>query len=261
MARFLLKCAIYIYVQCNFIVWLQVFVQEPTESLLELNVHLQLAFNNDRWEGSLIRDEIQPSEEPQPTQSTLSQQATDSEKPEETLTSPQELHSSESIGVSVILTHIDSPSEFYLQLANETESVAALQNDLQNAAPDLPVLDNPSAGVLCAAPYSVDQQWYRAQVLDADADITTVRFVDYGNTDVLSNSTTSVKLLPPELLALEQHARRCSLSVKPCGEEWAPAATTRFEELTDGVDLIVSTFLYIIIHKNASAGFHENLKL
>lgn len=66
----------------------------------------------------------------------------------------------------------------------------------------MPILENPAAGVLCAAPYSVDQQWYRAQVLDADDDITTVRFIDFGNTDVIDNNTTQIKTLPQNLLTL-----------------------------------------------------------
>lgn len=87
--------------------------------------------------------------------------------------------------------------------------------------------------------------------MDADDDITTVRFVDYGNTDVLNNSTTSVKTLPPELLALEQHARRCSLNIQPIGEEWTAENTARFEELTDGVSLTVigkKTFFVVFVY-------------
>lgn len=220
-------------------------MSEPTENLLEQNVALQLVFNDSRWEGSVIKQtEAEPvqSIEPQSSQIESLALTNEPEGGKEVTTSSQESPSLKICqnGVSVILTHIDSPSEFYLQLSDETESVNNLQEELQKAAPDLPVLDNPSAGVLCAAPYSVDQQWYRAQVLDADDDITTVRFVDYGNTDVLNNSTTSVKMLPSELLALEQHARRCSLNVKPMGEEWVPAATARFEELTAEAELIVS---------------------
>lgn len=228
--------------------FLQVFLPVSTDNLLEQNVALQLVFNNDRWEGSIIQQEVQLEQSETLQENQIpADQVTQSETPKDSVTSPQDMQSHESSGIAVILTHIDSPSEFYLQLSEETESINALQSDLQNAAPDLPVLDNPSAGVLCAAPYSLDQQWYRAQVLDADADITTVRFVDYGNTDVLSNSSTSVKLLPPELLALEQHARRCSLNVKPCGEEWTPTATSRFEQLTEEAELIVCTFLFYLL--------------
>lgn len=142
-------------------------------------------------------------------------------------------------GVLVTLTHFDTPTEFYLQLSEAVKSVEKLQMELQTAVPNLPDLENPSTGVLCAAPYSLDQMWYRAQVLDADADITTVRFVDYGNTDVLENAVTAVKTLPPELLTLDQHARRCSLNVRPFEEEWSPIALQKFEELTTEATLTV----------------------
>lgn len=95
----------------------------------------------------------------------------------------------------------------------------------------MPVLENPTAGILCAAPFSLDQQWYRAEVLDADDDITTVRFVDYGNTDVISNGTTKIKTLPPNLLSLAVYATRSSLKVKSVDGEWSTNAMERFEAL------------------------------
>lgn len=211
---------------------LEVNLGEAKEGLLEKEVTLQLEYN-EGWCGKIIEAEV-----PAETGGIVTTDTT--EQLEEVPGIAQEPQSLEQSGVSVILTHFDSPSEFYLQLSQASESVGKLQADLQQAVPELPNLDNPSAGVLCAAPYSLDQQWYRAQVLDADADITTVRFVDYGNTDVLENSVTAVKTLPPELLTLEQHARRCSLNVIPFEEEWSPAALKRFEELTAESELTVS---------------------
>lgn len=104
------------------------------------------------------------------------------------------------------------------------------------------VLENPSVGVLCAAPYSADHEWYRAQVLDADSDITTVRFVDYGNTDVIENKVTQMKTLPTELLALDVHATRCRLKIKPIDEEWSSAASERFEQLCS-TEFLTAQFL------------------
>lgn len=202
----------------------------PAESLLETEITLKLHYN-EGWYGEIISEAPPAPTKPQP-------EAVDAPS---TAQDHQNLDTSQN-GVSVTVTHLDSPSEFYLQLSAAAETVEKLQSELQAAAPNLPDLENPSAGVLCAAPYSLDQQWYRAQVLDADADITTVRFVDYGNTDVLENGVTSVKTLTPELLMLEQYARRCSLSVRPFEEEWSPVALQRFEELTSEAALTVTSF-------------------
>lgn len=202
----------------------------PTESLLEHDITLKLHYN-EGWCGEIIEQTDVTQPQPPPAEIT----ATSENQEQQPLpTEPQ------SLGTPVILTHFDTPSEFYLQLSEASETVEQLQRDLQAAIPTLADLENPSAGVLCAAPYSLDQLWYRAQVLDADADITTVRFVDYGNTDVLENAVTMVKTLTAELLMLEQHARRCSLNVGPVDEEWTQAASRRFEELTAEAELVVS---------------------
>lgn len=207
------------------------YLSSSSESLLEQEITVKI-YNNDGWYGEIIQQQEENQEPPPTAESDFTA----------VITTTQEQHEQEpqSLGIPVILTHFDSPSEFYLQLSEAVEIVQKLQDDLQAAIPELADLENPSAGVLCAAPYSVDQLWYRAQVLDADADITTVRFVDYGNTDVLENGVTSVKTLTPELLMLEQHARRCSLNVKPVDEEWLPNASHRFEELTTNATLTVN---------------------
>ncbi|CAG9833553.1 unnamed protein product [Diabrotica balteata] len=136
-------------------------------------------------------------------------------------------------GTLVYMSHIDSPSDFYLQFAKNKEDIDNLQTELQMLVEEMEILENPAPGALCAAPYSVDQQWYRAEVLDADEDITTVRFVDFGNTDVIDNNTTRVKTLPPKLLSLAIYATRCALKVEPLGEEWDALAMTAFENLTN----------------------------
>ncbi|XP_072393334.1 protein tudor-like isoform X2 [Diabrotica undecimpunctata] len=136
-------------------------------------------------------------------------------------------------GTLVYMSHIDSPSDFYLQFAKNKEDIDNLQTELQTLVEEMEILENPAPGALCAAPYSVDQQWYRAEVLDADEDITTVRFVDFGNTDVIDNNTTRVKTLPPKLLSLAIYATRCALKVGPIGEEWDALAMTAFENLTN----------------------------
>ncbi|KAJ8968977.1 hypothetical protein NQ317_001098 [Molorchus minor] len=140
-------------------------------------------------------------------------------------------------GTQVIASHVDSPNEFYLQLSESLAAIDELQLNLQTQALEMPVLENPTAGVLCAAPYSADLQWYRAEVLDADDDITTVRFVDYGNTDVIVNKTTKVKTLPPNLLSLAVYATRSSLKVKSEVDEWSSSALTRFETLVNSENL------------------------
>lgn len=164
----------------------------------------------------------------------------------------EEIVPSSEVGVSVVISHIDSPSEFYIQLSDALESINILQQELQDQISSLADLENPTAGVLCAAPYSVCQQWFRAQVLDADDDITTVRFVDFGNTDVITNSNVRIKTLPTELLSIEYHAKLCSLFAKPIGEEWSGSAIDSFEEYTS-----VSNLKAEIVHQDEKTTYIE----
>ncbi|KAL1491704.1 hypothetical protein ABEB36_012262 [Hypothenemus hampei] len=134
-------------------------------------------------------------------------------------------------GSTVVVSHIDSPTQFYVQFLETASALEKMQYELQEVAEELPALTTISAGILCVAPYSVDHQWYRAEVLDADDDITTVRFIDFGNTDVINNKTTKIKTLPSNLLSLAMYATRCSLKLKPIEDEWSQAGLELFENL------------------------------
>ncbi|XP_023023151.2 protein tudor isoform X2 [Leptinotarsa decemlineata] len=135
------------------------------------------------------------------------------------------------MGTPVYISHIDSPNEFYIQFPESVPEIEELQEVIQIKVTEWSVLESPSAGIICAAPYSVDQKWYRAEILDADDDITTVRFIDFGNTDVIDNKTTQLKTLPPNLLTLAVYATRSSLKLESPDKEWSSAAILVFEKL------------------------------
>ncbi|KAK4880286.1 hypothetical protein RN001_008432 [Aquatica leii] len=229
---------------------LEVLVADIDDSYNEQEVTATVWYGEECWEATVAKtSDVQEVVEVPPAQipiePTTEEQPPQLPEPENVVQSTEE-PDAVAIGFAVFLSHVDSPSQFYLQLQEALGEIEALQSSLQEQIDSYPDLENPAAGVLCAAPYSLDQQWYRAQVLDADNDITTVRFVDYGNTDVITNATTPVKTLSADMLALEQHARRCSLLVKPKeGEEWSSAAYERFEVLTSCDNLSIE-----IIHQD-----------
>jgi hypothetical protein len=211
------------------IVCVAVTVKDSTCELIGKFVDVNLIFTENGLEGTI---ETIHSSEVQEEVQNVEVVETDTNEVVET---PSE--TPKSCGTQVVLSHADSPSDFYLQLAESIAAIEQLQTSLQEQIAEMVDMENPVVGVLCTAPYSLDQQWYRAQVLDADADITTVRFVDYGNTDVLDNQTTVVKTLPPSLLSLEVYATRCRLKIKPIDEEWTSAASERFEQLCNAESL------------------------
>lgn len=122
----------------------------------------------------------------------------------------------------VYVSHVDSPSQFWLQRTDKITSLNEKQDQLQLEISDFLAIDGiPEEGTLCAAIYSIGDLWYRAEVLDADEDITTVRFIDYGNTDVIDKAS-NIRQMPDAWKNLETFALKCRLDVIPVDtEDWS----------------------------------------
>ena len=98
-----------------------------------------------------------------------------------------------------------------------------------NKAPT-PLNSSPCKGSHCAAYFPEEQTWYRAVVLNNNHNDVTVKFVDYGNTEVLSPQ--EVIALPDNFKELPTLALSCSLAnMEPIeGAEWGD----RFNEFVTG---------------------------
>lgn len=131
------------------------------------------------------------------------------------------------------ITHVDSPNRFYLQLNSDTDALGTLQHTLQIVAPQLPLLADFRAGQLCIAFYSADEQWYRAKIIDSDGELTSIQFVDYGNTDSITNKAF-LKSADESLNSRQAIAMACSLPIEPRGsKEWTESACTKLQMLID----------------------------
>jgi len=146
---------------------------------------------------------------------------------------------------NVCVSHVDSPSQFWLQRADEIASLNERQEQLQLEISDFPMMEDiPEEGTLCLAVYSIDNLWYRAEVLDADEDITTVRFIDYGNTDVIDNKSRNIRQIPDSWKRIERFALKCRLDVVPVDmEDWSESICERFENLVTPADTIQAAIL------------------
>ena len=111
----------------------------------------------------------------------------------------------------MVVVHVDSLLDFYVQLASSSE-LDALMKDiarhcLSSAARAAAQL---ALGKPVLAQFSEDQVWYRAVVSERkQADVCVVTFVDYGNSDTLHDS--SLKEIPPQYVSLPAQAVHCSL--------------------------------------------------
>ncbi|KAJ2943611.1 hypothetical protein O0L34_g16719 [Tuta absoluta] len=221
-------------------------------------VQVTLAFGADGWLASLHLDGVDLSmklvNEKLATPQVSSAEET---KVEEPATEPISLPSG---CTQVFISHIDTPGHFWLQMADKVAKIDEIQTELQANAGTYPDVENRELGTICVAKYLADDQWYRAEILDADSDITTVRFTDYGNTDVLDNQPGLIKVIPDHLKEIERYALKSSVNAVPTGTgEWSEAASEYFNqlvgEITDAVDALIvlkDVTTYVDIFVNGS---------
>ena len=142
---------------------------------------------------------------------------------------------SEYDAVTVLITEVCSPDEFYVHTADSAgksdELFASLceyfsKNKLQ------PLSQVPAHGSLVCAKFSQDGAWYRAEVLESSADSCRVRFIDFGNTETgrLSDMTEC----PSQLISIPILASCCRVGgvAPPTGSTlWSDEATQLLKEV------------------------------
>lgn len=132
----------------------------------------------------------------------------------------------------VYISHIDTPGHFWLQMADKVDTIETIQAELQSDASQYADLTTTELGTWCIAKYLADDQWYRAEILDSDSDITTIRFIDYGNTDVLDNQPGLIKEMPEKFKAMERYAVKTSVNAVPTGTgQWSESSSDYFTQL------------------------------
>ncbi|CAJ1079084.1 RING finger protein 17 isoform X4 [Xyrichtys novacula] len=138
--------------------------------------------------------------------------------------------------VDAVVSHINSPSDFYIQLVDSMEFMllqAKLQecyNATSAAEEDLkvycPVIEQAYVALF------EDKQWYRAQVIGHLGERKVeVRYVDFGNKKILP--VCDLRKIKDEFFALPALAIPCYLpDVTPVdGETWSEACISRFISL------------------------------
>lgn len=91
----------------------------------------------------------------------------------------------------VVITEVTREGTIYAQLVSKGPKAEAMSVKLRQefqANPPLPGAYTPKRGDICAAKYSVDDEWYRAKVEKVTGGEANVLFIDYGNAETLSTS-------------------------------------------------------------------------
>ena len=134
----------------------------------------------------------------------------------------------------VFVSHIESPLSFWLQLASSDETLNTLAEKLEatySSGTATLTLVEPAAGMQCCAKFSEDELWYRGIVQSVDSGGVDVRFVDYGNSEVVDSK--DIKVLSPALANLPAQSIKCELlNCRPPGHsDWSEKEIAVFSEL------------------------------
>ncbi|XP_037035912.1 maternal protein tudor-like [Bradysia coprophila] len=137
---------------------------------------------------------------------------------------PQQVNGEKTSRTNVYISHIDRPDRFYLQISSTTAALEQLQEDIQIVAPSLPPLEDFSTDTRCIVRYSVDDQWYRATIIDSGSGITSILFIDYGNTDTITDNSL-IKSMNDAFDRIPPYAIPCALPLEAKDRmEWSEEA-------------------------------------
>ena len=130
--------------------------------------------------------------------------------PSKQITIPPLILSPGAVEVAYV-SHVESPAHFYCQLDRNVANLTSMQDLLADVCHKKRCVTEPvKEGMYFAVSYSVDGQWYRAEVTGVHGQQATVRFCDYGNTDTV-DVKNSIVSLDNQFSTLPSQGVLCSL--------------------------------------------------
>uniref|UniRef100_H2U1B9 Tudor domain containing 1 n=1 Tax=Takifugu rubripes TaxID=31033 RepID=H2U1B9_TAKRU len=125
---------------------------------------------------------------------------------------------------SVVVTHLQSPSDFIVQkVENASKIIQELQQQLRDHCFQVKAPENfrPAPGTVCCAQFSEDKQWYRAKILAySSEERVCVGYLDFGNSEDVYIG--HLRPISPLLLAIPMQTIPCGLAgVQPVGDKWS----------------------------------------
>ncbi|XP_064630830.1 uncharacterized protein LOC135489410 isoform X5 [Lineus longissimus] len=134
----------------------------------------------------------------------------------------------------VIFIHfLITPSKFFAQPFSKMTAYDDLGKEMTKCYQTMPVNSDfkPDIGDVVAAPFEEDNRYYRSVVLAKDGETVQVRFIDWGNDQVVD--LQRVYRLKDVFMKLPYGAFECSLAgVEPVGDQWTSDAIGYFAMLT-----------------------------
>ncbi|KAJ8033209.1 Tudor domain-containing protein 1 [Holothuria leucospilota] len=140
--------------------------------------------------------------------------------------------------VDVVVSFIESPSKFWIQLASLCAEVDALMEKLNDevSSGKLKKVSKVENGQLCVVRSPTDEALYRARVLKMVGEEVEVYYVDYGNRENVSKE--AIFVISPELLKFPAQAIQCTLSSISKASPFTDDVVEKFTELTMDKQLV-----------------------
>lgn len=243
-SQFYEPCALALVASLGLVALQEDTLKNLRDWVTDKEVQVTLAFGDDGWLASLHLDGVDLSMTLVNEKLATPQiHSPDEQKIETTADEPISIP----VGcIQVYISHIDTPGHFWLQMLDKSDILAKIQAELRENAESYPDIENREMGTLCVAKYIADDQWYRAEILDSDSDITTVRFIDYGNTDVLDNQPGLLKEMPSHLKEVDRIAIKSSVNAIPTGTgQWSEPASEYFTKLVGDLSVPVDVLVVL----------------
>ncbi|CAC5408616.1 TDRD1_4_6_7 [Mytilus coruscus] len=159
--------------------------------------------------------------------------------------------------IEVLLADNTSPDHFAVQLHDTeileaTDELLKRMNDFYNTGGEK--VQSPNIGMVYAAQFSADNNWYRARVDSITGDSVAVTYIDYGNTENLL--AEKLRLLYIDMTSMKSAAIICHLDgVQAVGGSWSREAIDKFRTLV--VPVIVSGVLTKVIASSVHNRIHK----
>jgi Tudor domain len=125
------------------------------------------------------------------------------------------------------VSHVNSPTDFFVQIAHESEQMDWVTQTLQEIYLEPLTSDQIERGVRCIAKYPLDGCFYRAEILSVmDDGQIFVKFMDFGNI----SPVVDLRELPECMYYPSRLANACKLHL-PAGKVWANGAAELLSEM------------------------------
>ena len=155
------------------------------------------------------------------------------------------------------MVYVQSPSLMFIQRVDCQAELGALSEEIEQYCAGFagkPFQDVFRQGDFVLARYSLDELWYRAEVLEVTSESSArVSFIDFGNTETISFE--SMTMCPENFLELPVQAIPCSLAQVPHRDSWPP----NYKELIDS--LVEGRVLKVGVVIPASQGMRSTVTL